>query len=175
MAKSSLEADIRSRIESLAAELAGMVREEAMAAVTAALGGSGARPARRGPGRRRRGPGRPKGSGRKKAGRSRGRRGRPPSAAAEALVPKVLTQVKAKDGQGVSEIAKALRVDVDRVKPVMVKLLAAKQIKKTGQKRGTKYHAGGGGGGATAKAARVPAKRRRRKTARRKAAAKKAA
>jgi hypothetical protein len=172
MAKSSLEADIRSRIESLAAELAGMVREEAMAAVTAALGGSGARPARRGPGRRRRGPGRPKGSGRKKAGRSRGR---PPSAAAEALVPKVLTQVKAKDGQGVSEIAKALRVDVDRVKPVMVKLLAAKQIKKTGQKRGTKYHAGGGGGGATAKAARVPAKRRRRKTARRKAAAKKAA
>ncbi len=51
--------------------------------------------------------------------------------------------MKAKDCQVVSDIAKALRVNVERVKPVMVKLLAGKQIKKTGQKRGTKYHVRG--------------------------------
>jgi hypothetical protein len=139
MARSTLASDIRSRIESVASELAGMIRTEAMAAVTAALGGDGAAPARRrGPGRprgKRRGPGRPK------AKRAARRPGRPPSAAPEALAPKVLAQVKSKDGQGVIEIAKALRVDVERVKPVMAKLLAGKEIKKTGKKRGTKYHA----------------------------------
>jgi len=137
MAKSTLEADIRARIASLATELASMIREEAMASVAAALGGNGAAPARRG-GARRRGRGRPQGSSTKKA---RGRRGRPPSAANAALAPKVLAQVKAKDGQGVSDIAKALKVNVERVKPVMAKLLANKQVKKSGQKRGTKYHA----------------------------------
>jgi len=136
MAKSTLETEIRSRIESLATELAGMIRQGALESVQAALGGNGAAPARRGPGRPR-GRGRPKGSGARKA---RGR-GRPLSAATEALVPKVLAQVKATEGQGVSDIAKALRVNVERVKPVMAKLLAAKQVKKTGQKRGTKYHA----------------------------------
>ncbi len=138
MARSALEAEIQSRIQSLATELASLIRQEAMASVQAALGGPDTAPARRGP-RRRRGPGRPKGSGAKKA---RGR-GRPPSAATEALTPKVLAQVKAKAGQGVSDIAKALKVSVDRVKPVMAKLLAGKQVKKTGQKRGTKYHARG--------------------------------
>ena len=120
MAKNTLEADIRSRIASLATELSSMIRQEAMASVEAALGGNGSAPARRG---RRRGP------------------GRPPSAAAAELAPKVLAQVKAKAGQGVSDIAKALKVNVERVKPVMAKLLAGKQVKKTGQKRGTKYHA----------------------------------
>ncbi len=136
MAKSNLEAEIRSRIQSLATELAGMIRQGALESVQAALGGNGAAPARRGPGRPR-GRGRPKASGAKRA---RGP-GRPPSAATAELAPKVLTQVKAKDGQGVTAIAKALRVNVERVKPVMAKLLAAKQVKKTGQKRGTKYHA----------------------------------
>jgi hypothetical protein len=139
MAKSNLEADIRTRIAALATELSSMIRREAMASVEAALGGNGSAPARRGPARRR-GPGRPKGSGRRQAGARRGP-GRPPSAATEALAPKVLAQVKAKDGQGVSDIAKALRVNVERVKPVMAKLLAGKQVKKSGQKRGTKYHA----------------------------------
>ena len=137
MAKSTLEADIRSRIASLATELSTMIRQEAMASVEAALGGNGSAPARRG---RRRGPGRPKASARRKSGGGRGP-GRPPSAAAAELAPKVLAQVKAKDGQGVSDIAKALRVNVESVKPVMAKLLAGKQVKKTGQKRGTKYHA----------------------------------
>ncbi len=173
MAKSTLEAGIRNRIEALAAELTGLVRQEAIASIQAALGGNGTARGRRGPGRRRR-PGRPKGSARRKAGARRGP-GRPPNAATEALVPKVLAQVKAKDGQGVSDIAKALRVNVDRVKPVMVKLLAARQVKKSGQKRGTKYHVAGGGknGAATAKpAARKKSGRRRvRKSGRRQATA----
>ncbi len=133
MATNTLQAEIRSRIEALATELAGMIRQQAFASVEAALGGNGAAPARRSPGR-------PKGSGRKKA---RGRPGRPPSAATEALVPRVLAHVKSNAGSGVSEIAKALKVDVERVKPVVAKLLADKQVKKTGQKRGTKYHARG--------------------------------
>ncbi len=141
MVKSNLEAEIRNRIQELAIELSGLIRQSAMASVEAALGGNGSAPARNGPGRRR-GPGRPKGSGRKKSGARRGP-GRPPNAATAELAPKVLAQVKAKDGQGVSDIAKALRMNVERVKPAMAKLLAGKLVKKTGQKRGTKYYARG--------------------------------
>jgi hypothetical protein len=148
MAKINLESEIRSRIESLAAELAGMVRQEAMASITAALGGPDTR--RRGPGRprgsgrkagSRRGPGRPRGSGRKKAGRPRGRPAKAPSAATLALAPTVLAHIKANDGTGVTDIAKALKKSSNVIKPVVAKLLADKRIRKTGQRRGTKYHA----------------------------------
>src|SRR6187455_1892856 len=98
MARNTLESDIRSRIATLATELASMIRQEAMASVEAALGGNGSAAARPGPGRRR-GAGRPKGRGATKRGR-----GRPPSAVTPELAPKVLAQVKAKDGQGVSDI-----------------------------------------------------------------------
>ena len=134
MARSNLESEIRSRIESLAAEIAGMVRQEAMASITAAFGG---------PDTRRRGPGGPKGSGRKKAGRPRGRPAKAPSAATLSLAPTVLAHIKANDGAGVTDIAKALKKSSDVIKPVVARLLADKKVRKTGRRRGTKYHARG--------------------------------
>lgn len=136
MAKTTLEVEIRTRIEALAAELSGLVRQEAMASIEAALGGNGAAT-------RRRGPGRPKGSGRKKTGRGPGRPAKPPSAATEALTPKVLAHIKSNDGAGVTDIAKALRKSSDAIKPAVAKLLAEKKLRKTGRRRGTKYHVRG--------------------------------
>ena len=136
MARSGLESEIQSRIETLATELANLVRKEAMASIQAALGGNGSTT-------RRRGPGRPKGSMRKKRRGRPGRPARPPSAATEALVPRVLAHVKANDGAGVSDIAKALKKSSDAVKPAVARLLAEKKLRKTGQRRGTKYHVRG--------------------------------
>ncbi len=66
---------------------------------------------------------------------------RPATPRAAYQVGRVLAHAKAKDGQGVPEIARALKVNVERAKPVMARLLAGKQVKKPGRKRGTKYHA----------------------------------
>ena len=130
MPRSTLETDIRSRIESLAAELAGMIRQAALESVREALGSDGTAPARRGPGR-------PRESGR---GNARGRRGRPSVADTDALATKVLAHIKANPGQRVSEIAAALGRQSDEMKPVVAVLLAAKEIRKTGKRRGSKYH-----------------------------------
>jgi hypothetical protein len=163
MAKSSLETQIRSRIDALAAELSGLVRQAAFESLQSALGTSGAAATTTVP---RRGPGRPKGSGKRRGGR-------PANPQTEALTPRVLEHLKANaGGQGVGDIAKALKVDVERVKPVMAKLLESKQVRKTGQKRGTRYFPAGGGGGAgagtgaaTAKPAAKRGRRRGRKAA----------
>ena len=133
MAKSSLNSEIRNRIDAFAEELAGLVRQAAFESLHEALGADGGQI-----GRRR--PGRPKGT-RRKTGARRGRPGRPPSAATEALTPKVLAHVKANDGASVSEIASALKKQSAAVKPAIARLLAEKKLRKTGQRRGTKYHA----------------------------------
>lgn len=132
MANSALNAQIRARIDAFSTELAGLVRQAAFESLQTALGASGSTAATA-----RRSPGRPKGSGRK--------RGRPAGAANAELAARVVAHVKANDGQSVSDIAKGLRANVESVKAVMPKLLADKQIKKTGQRRGTKYHAAGAG------------------------------
>jgi hypothetical protein len=136
MPKSTIESQLKSRIDAFAAELSDLVREAALKAVQGALG-DGAAPAQR------RGPGRPRGSGtrRKKTGRKPGR----PRTKPVASTAQVLAQVNKADGIGVTEIAAALGMNSDAVKPVMVELLASKQVRKTGVRRGTKYHAQGAG------------------------------
>ncbi len=169
MAKNALEAEIRSRLEVFATELAGTIRQAALESVEGALGGADAAPARRPRGR-------PRGSTtRRKPGRKPAVvRERSPSVSAESLAPRVLAHVKGNPGQGVTEIASALGARSDAVKPVLAALLAAKEIRKTGQRRGTKYHLrGSAGSGGPRKAARKASKIKRKAT--RKQAAKKVA
>jgi len=147
-----INSQINSRIQSFVAELSALVRAAALDSVQAALGGSPA-PAKRGPGRPkgggiRRGPGRPKGSGAKPAAAGKPKRrakgARRSSENVDATAAKFLAFVKANDGKRLEEIGKALGIDTADLKLPAQKLLAAKAVRTTGQKRGTKYHVAGG-------------------------------
>lgn len=138
-----INSQINSRIQSFVAELADLVRVASLEAVLAALGGSAAPQLR--------GPGRPKGSGRKpgrpaKAAslappqRRAGRRVRRSSEDVGATAAKLLAFVKAHDGKRLEEISKGLGIDSADLKLPAQKLIAAKSLRTTGQKRGTKYH-----------------------------------
>jgi hypothetical protein len=117
----AIESQIKDRIQSFASELDLMVRKSMLSALRDILEGGGA-PARRG-----RGPGRPRDS------------GNVDSAAAS-----IVDYVHANDGQGVGEIAAGAGVALKLAKKVIIKLIASGQLKKTGRKRGTKYHIGSG-------------------------------
>jgi hypothetical protein len=134
MAKSALQSEIRSRIDAFAAELTSMVRQAAFESLQSALGangGAGPMTAAATTGGRR---GRRKGA---------GRRGARAAGNVEAMASKVLTHLQSNDGQGVSEIARALGTSSDAVKPAITKLLEEKKLRKSGQRRGTRYHARG--------------------------------
>ena len=159
---------ITSLVQSFVADLSQLVRLAALESVEAALTG-GASPARRGPGRprgsgKRRGPGRPKGSrNAEKAMPARasrgGKRDRRSSEDVNATAEKFLAYVKANDGKRLEEIAAALKLPSKVLKLPAQKLVAAKAVKTTGQKRGTKYHAGSGATKAAPAAAPAKAKK----------------
>ena len=145
-----------SHIQAFVTEISGLVRVAALEAVRDALGGS-ATPAKRGPGR-------PKGYSPKAASASKpagltprpnrsGPRGKRTTEDVDATAAKFLSFVKSNDGKRLEEIGKALGIHTADLKLPAQKLLAAKSVKTTGAKRGTKYHAGGGGGGAAKAAA----------------------
>ena len=117
----AIEAQIKQRVASFVSELDLLVRRSTLEALRNVLD------AAPGKGRTGRGPGRPRGS-------------RDVSSASSAI----LSHVRANDGQSVSEIAAGAGVALPLAKKVILKLLASGQLKKTGQKRGTKYHVGSG-------------------------------
>jgi hypothetical protein len=141
MARSTLDSTIRIRIDAFVTELTSLVKEAALASVGEALGST----PRRGPGRprgtRRRGPGRPRGLGRPpKNGRARaGKRSKRSTGQVDAVAAKVLAHVKGHPGQRLEEIGRALKTPTRNLKLPVSKLLAAKRLKKSGAKRGTKY------------------------------------
>ena len=138
MNSKDLDRQIRERIETFLGELSNLVKQSALESVRDALG-EGA-PARRGPGRPRgRKPGRPA---RGKRGRKGGgKRIRRSPAQLEALLGRLLAQIRRKPGQGISELAAALRVDGSNLQLPLRKLQAAKKIRTQGRKRSTRYHA----------------------------------
>jgi hypothetical protein len=162
----NVKAQLDSHIQAFVTEISGLVRVAALEAVRDALGG-GSTPAKRGPGR-------PKGYSPKAAKAKAakiparptrgGRRVKRSSEEVDAMAQKFLAFVKANDGKRLEEISKGLGIDSHDLKLPASKLLAAKAVKTTGQKRGTKYHAGGGGGAAKA-AAPAPKNGRRGKKA----------
>ena len=76
---------------------------------------------------------------------------------------RILAYVKAKPGCGAGDIAGAVGSTTAGIRPVTARLIADKELRTEGERRGTKYFAGTGGGGG-----------RRKKAAKKKAAKKKA-
>jgi len=133
MANNNLTAEIRSRIEAFVSDLSEAVKMAALGSVSMALGGEAGAT-------RRRGPGRPRGSGRRTASANgRRKRGKRSSGDVEAASQKVLAHVKANPGQRLEEIGRALKRPTSVLKRPVANLMAAKQLKTKGQKRGTKY------------------------------------
>jgi hypothetical protein len=138
MATNNLDSEIQSRISAFLDELSGLVKKQALEAVHEALGQSA--PARRGPGRPRKVSMRP--GRRPKAMAKRGVRGKRIRRSTEDLAKlqtSVLAQVRSKQGQRLEEIGRALKTDTGVLKRPVAMLLAAKKLKTTGAKRGTKY------------------------------------
>jgi hypothetical protein len=127
-----IEAQIKDRITAFVTELDLLVRKGTLEALQAMLsGGAPAAPRRGRPAGSK--PGRPKGSG----------RGRPRADLGDAT-DKVLAHVRANDGQGISAIASATGLDLLVAKKAAGRLLAAGEIARSGEKRGTVYHVGSG-------------------------------
>ena len=135
MPKSQIEAQIEARTEAFAAELSALIRQAALEAVEAALAGSTAAPAPR----RGRKPAAKKRATKKKAAPKK--RGRRSAADIEALAAQVHQFVKANKGSRLEEISAGIGVASKELKRPVTDLLAAKALRKEGQKRGTKYFA----------------------------------
>lgn len=149
-----IDAKIKAKVEQFAQELTGLIHESAMAAVQQAIAGVMGAPVKRGPGR-------PAGSGAKKTGQNSGpkaakkagkkaakkagkraaKKSGKSAAANPALGKAVVDTLTAKPGLSISEIASAVGVSKVDVQPTVVALLGEKKIKKTGERRGTKYFA----------------------------------
>ena len=133
MANHDLDSEIQSRISAFLGELSLLVKRQALEAVHEALGEAAA-PARRGPGRPRKVTIR---RGRKP--RAMGKRVRRSPEDLAKLQASVLAQVRSKAGQRLEEIGRALKTDTAVLKRPVAMLLAARKLKTTGAKRGTKY------------------------------------
>jgi hypothetical protein len=159
MARTTIDTEIRSRIETFLEEISTLLKQAALDSVRAALGDDGA-PARRGPGRPRKSA---TGSttGARRVGRPKGGGGKRSSEQVDEMAAQVLAHVKANPGESLEAISRAIRVATKELKLPVIKLLSTRQLKKTGQKRGTKYFAGAGKAAATT--ARKASKNGRRK------------
>lgn len=152
MATTLIESQIKDRIAAFVAELDRLVRQSALEAVRSVLADGAALSARRGrPAGSGRGPGRPAGSG-----------GAPGDS--------IVAHVRTHDGQTVGEIARSTGIAPAAAKKAIVKLLAAGLLTKTGQRRGTRYHAGSGSSSASPAASGRRTKRGKRRGRKAKAA-----
>jgi hypothetical protein len=148
MARSTLDSEIRSRIETFLEEISTLLKQAALDSVRAALGDD-ATPARRGPGRP------PKtATGTRAVGRPKGGGGKRSSEQVDEMAERVLAHVKANPGDSLEAISRGIGIATKELKLPVIKLLSQRQLKKTGQKRGTKYFAGAGKGGTARKASK---------------------
>jgi hypothetical protein len=127
------ENDLRARVDAFVDDLNVLIREAALLAVQQALGATGGR------GVGRRGPGRPRGTGRAVAAKRGGKRAKRDPKVVLAVADKVHTAIKAKPGQSVEQIGKALGMETKALTLPIRKLLDAKRVKTKGQRRGTRY------------------------------------
>lgn len=133
MTRSTLDAEIRSKIDTFLDELSSLVKQAALDSVHAALG-DGEAPARRGPSMKVK-LGRPAKSAMKGGKRSTEQVG--------AMADKIAAFVRSNPGSRLEAIAAGLGTDSKELKLPVIKLLGSKTLTKKGQKRGTMYFAGG--------------------------------
>jgi len=169
MSTSSLEDQIQARVNAFVSELSSLVREAALTAVQEVLGGEAPRvPAKRGRTNKKakRTSAAPK---RKSAG---GKRVRRTPEDLKNMAQEVITFVKSNQGSAAGAIAKGLGVATKDLKRPVDDLLAAKKLRKQGERRGTQYFVGAARGAAKARAKAKPRKKaaKRKKSTRRKAA-----
>jgi hypothetical protein len=136
---------IESRVRAFVAELEQLVRQAALEAVSAALGGGGS--VRRGPGRPR-GPVRPAAAPSSGGGRLPRAGGRRSQAQMDKFVETLASFVAANPGKRMEQIGAALGAETRVLSRPMSKLLSAGRVRREGQKRASKYFPGSGRGGA---------------------------
>ncbi len=148
MSTTQLDRQIQDRIQAFLTELSGLVRQSALEAVQAALGGGVAAPARRGPGRPRKNAAAapiaaaaPTGTAPAGKPARRAKRAKRTSADVDATAAALLTYVAANEGQSIEQIGKGMGVATKELKLPVIKLMEAKKLKTKGQRRGTKYFA----------------------------------
>jgi hypothetical protein len=127
MAQSDINGQIRAAVESFVHELTGLVRSAAIDSVSAALGGGQATRAARAPSRAPRA--------------ASGGRNRRASDQIEKTSSRLQDYIKGHPGQGMEQIKKALNMSTKNLRLPVRKLLAARKVKVTGQKRATRYFA----------------------------------
>lgn len=140
-------------------ELSTLVRRAALESVQEALG-TGAALSRRGSTRtvKRR-------KKATRAGRPAGRKGgRRSSESVAATAEAIVRHVRSNPDQNVTEIGDALGLSSKDLRLPILKLVKEKQLRKTGKRRGTRYHPAGGRGGRK----KTAASRRKKKATRRK-------
>jgi hypothetical protein len=135
MTRSTLQAELKTTIDSFIEELSATVRRAALASVQAALGDS--TPARRGPDR-------PKMKFRV-GGQAKAPIGKRSPEQVQAMAAKIASYVHSNPGKRLEQIASGLGTSTHELRFPVRKLLATKTLTKKGQKRGTTYFAGGRG------------------------------
>lgn len=131
---SSVESDIRSRVEAFVEEITTMIRTSALEVVSEALGEGGTRPAARGRGRAVAAVAAVS-SGRRAKGAKRDPR------MLQALTDKLGDYIKKNPGLRIEQIGKALGTPTKDLALPVKKLIAGKKIATKGQKRATTYFA----------------------------------
>lgn len=132
MNSKQIEAQIQERVEAFVADLSGLIHEAALTAVQEAIAGAGVA----GASTRKRTT--KKRSSKKRTSKKRGRRAAAPTAAS---LDKIHAWVKANKGSSVGAIASGVGLAGPATKKAVAALLEAGRLRKTGQRRGTKYFA----------------------------------
>jgi len=128
------DAQLRARIDAFVSDISTLVRRAALDAVASALGSPAPAPANRGPGRP------PKAAASAAPARKGKQAKRTPEDVAK-MGEAVVAYVAKNPGQSVEQIKKALGVEKKDLQLPIVRMVAAKKLKTTGQKRGTRYFA----------------------------------
>jgi hypothetical protein len=132
MKTTAIDAQLRARIDAFVADISAAVRASALDAVREALGSPGSVPAKRGPGRP------PKAVASDAPAAAPKRAKRTPEDVAK-MGETVVAYVAKNPGQSVEQIKKALGVEKKDLQLPMIRMIAAKKLKTTGERRGTKY------------------------------------
>jgi hypothetical protein len=136
MKTTAIDAQLRARIDVFVADISAAVRASALDAVREALGSPAPAPATRGPGRPHKAVASDAPAAAPKRAANRGKR--TPEDVAK-MGETVVAYVAKNPGQSVEQSKKALGVEKKDFQLPIVRMVAAKKLRTTGERRGTKY------------------------------------